>query len=60
MLAHMLLSGEMSRMLLLAGPAVAVAVALILDRHPLFTPLRQLLGLVAKPELDSPDSAQNS
>ncbi|TGE20580.1 hypothetical protein E5K00_21535 [Hymenobacter aquaticus] len=47
-LAHMLLSGEMSRMLLLAGPAVAVAVALILDRHPLFAPLRHLLGTTAK------------
>ncbi|MCB2409211.1 hypothetical protein [Hymenobacter lucidus] len=46
-LAHMLLSGEMSRMLLLAAPIVAVAVALILDRHPLFGPLRQLLGTPA-------------
>ncbi|GAA3935474.1 hypothetical protein [Hymenobacter algoricola] len=42
-LAHMLLSGEMSRMLLLAAPVVATAVALIIDRHPLFAPLRRLL-----------------
>ncbi|SHJ36141.1 hypothetical protein SAMN02745146_2916 [Hymenobacter daecheongensis DSM 21074] len=46
-LAHMLLSGEMSRMLLLAAPVVATAVALILDRHPLFAPLRPLLGTPA-------------
>ncbi|TGE26478.1 hypothetical protein [Hymenobacter metallicola] len=51
-LAHMLLSGEMSRMLLLAGPAVAVAVALILDRHPLFAPLRQLVSSAAQPETE--------
>jgi hypothetical protein len=43
-LAHMLLSGEMSRMLLLAAPVVAPAVALIVDRHPLFATLRPLLG----------------
>ncbi|GAA4017163.1 hypothetical protein GCM10022408_33420 [Hymenobacter fastidiosus] len=48
-LAHMLLSGEMSRMLLLAAPVVAVAVALILDRHPLFAPLRRLLTAGEKP-----------
>ncbi|PJJ58759.1 hypothetical protein [Hymenobacter chitinivorans] len=39
---HMLLSGEMSRMLLLAAPVVSTAVALIVDRHPLFTALRRL------------------
>ncbi|TGE13482.1 hypothetical protein [Hymenobacter elongatus] len=50
-LAHMLLSGEMSRMLLLAGPAVAVAIALIVDRHPLFAPLRRLLIPAAQPSL---------
>jgi len=43
-LAHMLLSGEMSRMLLLAAPVVATAVALVLDRHPLFAGLRPALG----------------
>ncbi|MCB2380029.1 hypothetical protein LGH70_20715 [Hymenobacter sp. BT635] len=58
-LAHMLLSGEMSRMLLLAGPVVATAVALILDRHPLFAPLRQLLGASAKPDSDLPASGRN-
>ncbi|UOQ54933.1 hypothetical protein [Hymenobacter cellulosivorans] len=42
-LVHMLLSGEMSRMLLLAAPVVSTAVALIIDRHPLFTELRRLL-----------------
>jgi hypothetical protein len=58
-LAHMLLSGEMSRMLLLAGPAVAVAVALIIDRHPLFAPLRRLLSSATKPAADLPAAKQN-
>ncbi|RYU80069.1 hypothetical protein [Hymenobacter persicinus] len=49
-LAHMLLSGEMSRMLLLAAPVVSTAVALILDRHPLFGGLRELLAGTAAPE----------
>jgi hypothetical protein len=56
-LAHMLLSGEMSRMLLLAAPVVGPAVALILDRHPCFAGLRQALGLA--PASDVENQAQS-
>ncbi|UOQ54300.1 hypothetical protein [Hymenobacter cellulosivorans] len=50
-LALLLLSGETNR-LVLAGPAVVVAVALVLDRHPLFGPLRQSVSSAAKPETE--------
>ncbi|MCC2545899.1 hypothetical protein LJY25_05540 [Hymenobacter sp. BT175] len=43
-LLHMLLSGDISRMALLSAPVFGTAVALILDRHPLFAGLFDLLA----------------
>jgi len=40
---HVLLSGDVGRMLHLASPIFVVAVALILDRHPYFTMFRDLI-----------------
>ncbi len=44
-IVHALLSTEVSRMLFLAAPLFAVAVALILDKHPLFAVVRERLWL---------------
>ena len=40
---HMLLSGNLSRMAFVAAPGVAVAIALILDTHPVFKGLREVM-----------------
>ncbi|PJJ48501.1 hypothetical protein [Hymenobacter chitinivorans] len=49
-LGQVLLGGETNW--LLAGPVVGVAVALILDRHPLFAPWRRVAGLAPLPETE--------
>ncbi|QDA59930.1 hypothetical protein [Hymenobacter jejuensis] len=46
--AQVLLSADISRMLLLAGPIVGTAIALILDGHPLFVSFRRQLDMVPR------------